>query len=272
LLLTVRKMLTGRQLDLLKILPALLLLVTYTSVSYAQTLEKRLQRNAEAPQWLDAVGKLAVPTIKYEKGRRKHHREDCSATLIANHAGKYADSIVTAWHCLEAYSDLSKPIVFTLEPWSREPIVLTARRLADGGHIDADWAILRLQRAIPSSEVRGLALGRSVPPDHTVLQMAGYSGDSGLGRNGGQLTYDPNCRATTSTKRFVSTDCLAYKGASGGAVVSKDESGKVLLRGIISQGDSDRLSMFVPTARFYGKVNHLLALAYWQMQVSPSQL
>jgi len=245
------------------------MLIVLAAVSQAQSQETRLQRDAAAPQWLDAVGKLEVPTIKYEEGRRKHHREDCSATLIANRDGRYADSIVTAWHCLEAYSDLSKPIIFTLEPWGEQALTLTARRLADGGHIDADWAILRLERAIPTSEVRALVLGRSTPPENAVLQMAGYSGDSGLGRNGGQLTYDPDCRATTTTTRFVSTNCLAYKGASGGAVVSVDNSGEVLLRGIISQGDSDRLSMYVPTARFFGDVNHLLALNSSLMRANP---
>lgn len=255
-----------------RILSALLLLIMLSNVSLAQPQEKRLQRDANAPRWLDAVGKLEVPTIKYEEGRRKHHREDCSATLIANHTGRYADSIVTAWHCLEAYSDLSKPIVFTLEPWGKQPLTLTARRLADGGHIDDDWAILRLERAIRTDEVRGLVLGRSTLPEHAILQMAGYSGDSGLGRNGGQLTYDPDCRATTATKRYVSTDCLAYKGASGGAVVSTESSGEVLLRGIISQGDSERLSIYVPTARFIGEVNHLLALNASPERVTPSSL
>ena len=248
----------------------LLMLIALAAASQAHSQDKRLQRDASAPQWLDAVGKLEVPTIKYEEGRRKHHREDCSATLIANYAGRYANSIVTAWHCLEAYSDLSKPIVFTLEPWGRQPLTLTARRLVDGGHIDADWAVLRLERAIPTDEVQGLVLGRSTLPENAVLQMAGYSGDPGLGRNGGQLTYDPNCRATTTTKRFVSTNCLAYKGASGGAVVSMDSSGEVLLRGIISQGDSERLSIYVPTARFIGEVNHLLALSASRVQVNPS--
>lgn len=247
----------------------LLVLIVFAAASQAQSQDKRLQRDAAAPRWLDAVGKLEVPTIKYEEGRRKHHREDCSATLIANRAGRYADSIVTAWHCLEAYSDLSKPIVFTLEPWGKQPLTLTARRLADGGHIDADWAILRLERAVPTSEVRGLVISRSTLPEHTVLQMAGYSGDPGLGRNGRQLTYDPDCRATTTTTRFVSTDCLAYKGASGGAVVSMDNSGEVLLRGIISQGDSDRLSIYVPTARFIGEINHLLALSASLIRVNP---
>jgi len=248
----------------------LLMLIVFAAASQAQSQDKRLQRDAAAPRWLDAVGKLEVPTIKYEQGRRKHHREDCSATLIANRAGRYADSIVTAWHCLEAYSDLSKPIVFTLQPWGKQPLILTARRLADGGHIDADWAILRLERAIPNSEVRGLRLGRSTLSEHAVLQMAGYSGDPGLGRNGGQLTYDPDCRVTTTTYRFVSTDCLAYKGASGGAVVSMDNSGEALLQGIISQGDSDRLSIYVPTSRFIGEVIHLLALRASLLRENPS--
>ena len=248
----------------------LLMLIAFAAASQAQSQDKRLQRDAAAPRWLDAVGKLEVPTIKYEQGRRKHHREDCSATLIANRAGRYADSIVTAWHCLEAYSDLSKPIVFTLQPWGKQPLILTARRLADGGHIDADWAILRLERAIPNSEVRGLRLGRSTLSEHAVLQMAGYSGDPGLGRNGGQLTYDPDCRVTTTSYRFVSTDCLAYKGASGGAVVSMDNSGEALLQGIISQGDSDRLSIYVPTSRFIGEVIHLLALRASLLRENPS--
>lgn len=237
----------------------LLILALVAAVVPVHAQEKRLQRGATTPAWLDAVGKLQVPTIKYQKGRRKHHREDCSATLVVNQAGQNADSIVTAWHCLEAYSDLSRPIVFRLEPWGRSPLVLTARQVADGGHIDSDWAILRLERTIPASEVRGLAMSRAPLPEHAVLQMAGYSGDSELGNNGGQLTFDPDCRVTAATLRYVSTDCVAYKGASGGAVVSVDNIGETLLQGIISQGDSDRLSIYTPTARFIGEIRHLLA-------------
>jgi hypothetical protein len=249
---------------------AILAFVLVADATTAQGQEKRLQRDAQAPRWLDAVGKLQVPTIKFQGGRRKHHREDCSATLIAHRAGQHSDSIVTAWHCLESYSDLSKSITFTLEPWGSAPLIMTARRLADGGHMDADWAILRLDRQIPASKAQGLVLSRAPAASHTLLQMAGYSGDDGLGRNGLQLTYDPQCSITNKSPRYVSTDCLAYRGASGGAVVSLSDSGDAILEGIISQGDSDRLSIYVPTAQFIGEIHHLLALTAHQVGLHPS--
>jgi len=70
--------------------------------------------SSTAPAWLRAVGQLQVPGSTYHEGRRSHLLEDCSATLVTRGAGRKADTVVTAWHCLVNYDDLSKPITFTL--------------------------------------------------------------------------------------------------------------------------------------------------------------
>ena len=110
----------------------------------------------ESPQWLEAVGKLNVPGLKYALGRPQNHREQCSATLIAPPASTQANTIVTAWHCLEFYRDLSKVITFTLRNGTAKSFSIEARILEHGGGMHADWALLRLQSPVPTSTLAAL--------------------------------------------------------------------------------------------------------------------
>ena len=109
----------------------------------------------------------------------------------------------------------------------------------------ADWALLQLDPPIPAGRGATAELdGRTVAAG-TRLAMAGFSGDPGLGAGGERLTYDPACRVTGLSGPDRLTDCLAYKGASGGGAF---HGGRLV--GVLSRGDSQGRSIYVPAARF----------------------
>ena len=165
-------------------------------------------------------------------------------------ASHRADTIVTAWHCLEFYNDLSRPITFTLLPGHRGELTREAYRLGDGGGMHADWAILRLYRPVAAGEIAPLTVGVDEVDRARPVNMAGYSRDDDLGEGGRRLTFDPACRITAQTPARGNTDCRAHKGASGGAVVQLSPEGVPQLTGVISSGDGEGTSIFVPVARF----------------------
>jgi hypothetical protein len=214
--------------------------------------ESREVFGLDAPRWLLAVGKLQVPGNRFRDGRRTHLLEDCSATLLSGSPGSKADIIVTAWHCLADYRDVSKAITFTLPPreGDEQEQVRQAYRLADGGGMHADWAILRLYHPITDRALGPLGVhpGRA-DPDQAII-MAGYSRDSGMGKYGDRLTFDPACRITGQFERTSDSNCQAHKGASGGPVVQLSDSGRAQLSGVISTGDGAGYSTFVPVEVF----------------------
>lgn len=211
-----------------------------------------------SPGWLAAVGKLVVPATRIVDGRRQHYREDCSATLVAEPGSVETDIIVTAWHCLEFYRDLSKPIVFTLRYGQAGASAHQARRLADGGGMHADWAILRLGEAVSREDVAGVPVARETPAAGGGLILAGYSRDVGLGALGERLTYDENCRLLAWQASVAETDCRAHKGSSGGAVVAASGRQDYRLLGVVSEGDGHRLSTFVPAEAFHSSLSRYL--------------
>jgi hypothetical protein len=221
-----------------------------TPQAVASDTDTRQVFGPESPQWLRAVGRLQVPTRRYTDGRTEHHREDCSATLVSGPVRRSADTLVTAWHCLEHYRDLSRPISFTARDNNGRLLSREAYRLADGGGMHGDWAILRLYRPIDREVMAALPLHpRQADPARQVT-MAGYSRDAGLGEHGERLTYDAGCRIIAQAREGNDSDCLAYKGASGGAVVQLSTTGEPLYAGVISRGDSEGLSIYVPISRF----------------------
>ena len=216
----------------------------------AQATDTRQVISTSAPPWLRAVGKLQVPGQRFEKGHALHYLEDCSATLVALPDRDRADTIVTAWHCLELYKDLSRPILFTLSPSSGVLLNLEAYRLADGGGMHADWAILRLRQSVPADKVDSLQVHPQQADASRPVTMAGYSGDSGMGDNGQRLTFDPECIISQQHQNVGDTNCTAHKGASGGAVIQVSNAGEAYLCGVISQGDGEGRSTFVPVGTF----------------------
>lgn len=203
-----------------------------------------------SPLWLRAVGRLQVPGKRYHQGSYRHQTEDCSATLVASNNSQRANTIITAWHCLEFYRDLSEPISFTLENPAGDTIHREAYRLADGGGMHGDWAILRLYRPVASHEVAAVRVSTERADPALPITMAGYSRDDGIGLQGKQLTYDVDCRITAQTASSTDSDCNAHKGASGGAVIQLSAEGEALFCGVVSRGDSEGLSIYVPVSRF----------------------
>jgi hypothetical protein len=211
-----------------------------------------------SPGWLRAVGKLQVPGQRVQAGQRQHHLEDCSATLVSSRTNARVDTIITAWHCLEYYKDLSKRITFTLVTDSPEPFTSEVYRLADGGSMEADWAIMRLYQPVPVEHAYPLKVHPGRADKGTSIVMAGFSSDDNLGQYGQLLTYDPQCRITLQASSTSDSDCRALKGSSGGAVVQISESGEARLSGVISQGNGLGVSTFTPVAGFRSAISRHL--------------
>jgi V8-like Glu-specific endopeptidase len=210
-------------------------------LAFAAQADPRQQFQADSPGWLSAVGKLTVPGQHFEEGERLHHREDCTATLIG------ARTILTAWHCLEYYGDVSHDIVFKL-PHAAGGESRRAHRLADGGGMRADWAVLQLDRSI--GDITPVPVWMEFRGDvDTPVNIAGYSRDDGLGQGGNILTWQSACTITDDEGYRVATNCLAYKGASGGPVVFE---GAII--GVISAGDGQGQTYYAPSASFRSAV------------------
>lgn len=189
---------------------------------------------------LHSVGQLLIPTIHFEDGRRRHFDERCSGTLVAPDGDGHSRWVLTAWHCLEYYRDLSRPITFRHSSGKRS----TAQSIASGGAMHADWALMRLRTRMPGAV---LLEGGEIDVG-AALVMAGYSRQDQDGADGGEeITSDENCRVTGELEYDIASNCHARRGASGGAVFSGDGRGSYL--GIISRGDSEDVSIFVPLRR-----------------------
>ncbi len=212
-----------------------------------------------SPPWLSAVGMLQVPGIRYREGYPRHHREDCSATLVGRTHGKAASFILTAWHCLADYRDLSQRISFTLMPGSAQSQTREAVRVADGGGMHADWALLRLTAPVPVGVARPLAVSRERGNPELAIAMAGFSRNPGEDRGARQLSHHPRCRITAQRAGTTASDCAARKGTSGGAVIQPGTDSPAALLGVISEGDGAGVSIFVPTAVFLAEIESYLA-------------
>jgi V8-like Glu-specific endopeptidase len=210
-------------------------------LAFAAQADPRQQFTAESPAWLSAVGKLTVPGQRFEQGERLHYREDCTATLIG------AQTILTAWHCLEYYRDVSHDIVFKL-PYSAGGESRYARRLADGGGMRSDWALLHLDRPISHITPVPVRMEFTARVD-TPVSIAGYSRDDGLGAGGSILTWQAACAITDNEGYRVATNCLAYKGASGGPALFE---GAIV--GVISAGDGQGQTYYAPSSSFRSAV------------------
>jgi len=215
--------------------------------------DSRKAFSATSPSWLRSVGKLTVPGSRWQDGRRQHYIEDCTATLVDLPGASKNRWIITAWHCLEHYADLSRRIVFSLPHSAQPSLSRDATVVAGGNSMHEDWALLRLDHPVDPAQAPPMALGAASGVSATV-SMAGFSRDEGLGQRGAVLTYDEHCRLVRKHGRDFQTNCTAFKGASGGPVVEAGSNGSAELTGVVSQGDSASVSVFVPIQRFFAQL------------------
>ena len=217
--------------------------------------QRSLYDGDDSPPWLLAVGRLQVPGIRYRDGRRRHYLEDCSGTLVGTPGAVF---VLTAWHCFADYRDLSQRILFTLGDHEAGSLTSEAVKVADGGGMHADWALLRLTDPGVSALARPLRLSPTRGDPTRTIVMAGDSREPARASDQRRLSYDPACRITAQRKATTESDCSARKGASGGAVVQSLPGAEPVLLGVISEGDGNGISIYVPTAVFLGQVkSHL---------------
>jgi len=178
---------------------------------------------------------IEVPSEKREAGRTRHFIERCSGTLLQNADNKRPDLILTAWHCVENYSDLSKHIQIRF-PHAVAPLqALFARIYRSGDSITSDWALLRLVSPVPDAGLLGLSL--SLRKENQPAYALGFAGELRQGRS--SLSFDADCNWSQSN---LWQSCQSSKGSSGGPLVQV-HSDEAYVVGVISQGDSEEITL-----------------------------
>jgi len=187
--------------------------------------------------WLTAILPLTVPVERLEQQHRRAMTDDCSATVIATQPAR----LLSAWHCFDGYNDLTKPPLVTT---SEGPMAL--RLLATGGSMLADWALLapadsRIDAMLSTLPSVAAAPLRSMP--HAAVVMAGFSHVTGDRQR--LLRADMHCQAIAADRHWVRSDCIAFKGASGGPVLQKvGDDWRIV--GVISAKESSGTRLFTP--------------------------
>jgi len=212
-----------------------------------------------SPPWLAAVTRLVVPGEKWINKQRTRHQEHCSAVLVERESAASAERplLLSAWHCLEHYHNLALPIEVLVTLPDGETLRAEARVIDQGQDMRSDWALLQLTQRAPQLARLGLPLRWQHPPHGTGIIMAGYSRDAGVGQNGAVLSFDDRCKITGSVAPHVQSNCMAHRGASGGAVIQVDDSGQAWLIGIISQGDGNERSFHTPLSDLHAAFKQL---------------
>ncbi len=209
------------------------------------------------PSWTESLGSLIVPSTRLEQGEQLSFKQSCSASLITKNGSPAAKYILTAWHCLENYSDISRPIIFKIKDRDGKVISRIAYRLSNGGGMHADWAILKLDEGIKQSRVK--------PIEHLVLDasigasvfIAGFTEYKNSFKGHHYLSFS-RCKVTEIFRNVRLTDCKALKGNSGGPVMLQVEHDNYGLVGVISEGNETNISSFVPIEIFYNEVQKLI--------------
>ena len=191
--------------------------------------------------WPRALFPLSIPVTRLTEGRMRHFTEHCTAVAVTPGPNSI---FVSAWHCFEDYRSIIMPIqLVNPRTVTRVPMKL----LESGGSMEEDWALL--------TPVSSLTVDTWIPisttPHHIgqPLIAAGFtphqnqSTDDTVDR---YLLADITCSVIDASSHPPASDCVAKKGASGGAMIAFTDSGSVRLQGIISAGDGAAVSYFYP--------------------------
>ena len=220
--------------------------------------DPRLVPDPQALSWHSAIVRLEIPVIRSVGGRMRHFTEHCSATTITPGPNTL---LLSAWHCFEDYAATQGPIQLFAQHSPETP--LPVRLIISGGSMSADWAIL--------TPLTGTVVGAWIPLSPNPVQRgahviaAGFAPATDSDRTeespetpaSRKLMYDPDCLVIAATSRPAQSDCVAKKGASGGAILGRTASGSVRVIGIISAGDGASVSYFHPTKGLVTRVRSL---------------
>ena len=220
--------------------------------------DPRRVADPQALSWHSALVRLEIPVIRPVGGRLRHFTEHCSATTITPGPNTL---LLSAWHCFEDYAATQGPIRLFAQHSPETPLPL--RLIVSGGSMSADWAIL----APLTSTFGGAWIPLSPDPVQRGARViaAGFAptNDSNKTEEYAEtpasrtLMYDPDCLVIAATGRPAQSDCVAKKGASGGAILGRTASGSVRVIGVISAGDGASVSYFHPTEGLVTRVRSL---------------
>jgi len=188
--------------------------------------------NTEPQSWQSAVVSLRVPTRRLVNGERSHHEELCSGTVISHKP----TTVLTAWHCFDGYDDLSNPPMVLINGlWHQ------GRLRQHGKSMRADWAILTVKGNHDVSRVnidtssQYLQLGRKII-------VAGFDKTDAGER---QLIIEHDCTIAALAEQWISSDCSAKRGASGGPILVRDGPTFAVI-GVISALRNEWELLFAP--------------------------
>ncbi|MEO0436918.1 MAG: serine protease [Pseudomonadota bacterium] len=233
-----------------------------------------------------SVGMISIPTLRTHRGRTKHFKERCSGTLVnADEERRSTVWVLSAWHCFEDYRDLSRNILFTAANGQKAK----ARLISSGGSMRADWALLKLDSPMATA----VDLAAASFEKNASIVMAGYpKGDAQYDDNRPvrKFAVAKHCTVTGKDEADFASSCVLSKGSSGGAVFAvanrtvatladspqtqrlavadslennqasrqaEMQEQRELPRylGVISRGDSESLSIFVPLHRIWPEID-----------------
>ncbi len=196
---------------------------------------------ADMPDWSRAIVKIRVPVTRSENGYPRHFFEYCTGSRVRVPNSEDIQ-ILTAWHCFDGFNRHLDQAQVASSDQSWHPVQLSH----SGGSMAADWAWLKLPDTLPSVPALRLSTRDAHPTD--TLIAAGFNRDDEIADGGNTLTFDPHCRIQSADPPLgsISSDCVAFKGASGGPVLMSTESGWVVA-GIISAAMNE-LSLLVPSS------------------------
>ena len=125
-----------------------------------------------------------------------------------------------------------------------------------------DWALLKAEE--PIKEAYWIPLATEKLRSGARVSAVGFAPQSittkethehhSLTR---QLLIHDECEVINTDSRPVISNCVARRGASGGAILSRTNGGSVRLSGVISAGDSKSVVVYYPTASLIERVHSL---------------
>ncbi len=226
----------------------------------AEVPDPRMVADENAPEWMNAVGKLTVP------GFEGKNVTNCTASLVSDNENNDSNILTTAGHCvrdwISASGRKSGPAIFKMKTKDGRVIEKRVKAIINMKNTPQDYAILELEEVVKNSDVKPLVVSKwqhhklmrneKINP---VATMAGYSRDAGMGAKGENLTYHEGCDlANVSGGVTTSTTCHAYPGASGGPTVvtatNKKGERKALFVGVVEGGAHDS-TRFTHHSLFY---------------------
>ena len=202
--------------------------------------------------WQRAIFPLRIPVKRLIEGRMRHFTEHCTAVAVTPGPNSL---FVSAWHCFEDYRS-AITLIQLIDPNTTTPVPM--RLLETGGSMQEDWALLT-----PDSP---LSIDTWIPisttPHHIgqPLIAAGFAAQPEKSGNYAVERYllaDIACSVVDASTHPPASDCVAKKGASGGAMIALTDSGSARLQGIISSGDGEAVSYFYPAPSLIRRLSSL---------------